>query len=281
MTRRNDWEIRMDRYASELASGRVVHWRAPSWLSDYVLGYSGYQVSMTAPVLRRLVPFGGVSVLLDFTPASRVPAESVPGSSARYQFRLPVAGLFDGPVLFSQAGYHFGVAVGLTPAGAYALFGTPMHELTNKVVEVSELAGDRAERLAERLAEAPDWRARFALLDDVLPRWIQAGPVPQGQVARAWWRLFQSSGRVTVGALAEEVGWSSRHLETRFLDQVGVSPKTAARILRFHRAVCMVGGPGRPTWSQVAAACGYTDQAHLNRDFRQFAGCTPVVLLGR
>jgi hypothetical protein len=111
----------MDRYPSEMASGRVVHWRAPSWLSDYVLGYSGYQVSTTAPVLRRLVPFGGVSVLLDFTPASRVPAESVPGSSARYQFRLPVAGLFDGPVLFSQAGYHFGVAVGLTPAGAYAL----------------------------------------------------------------------------------------------------------------------------------------------------------------
>lgn len=268
----------MGRYASETAGGQVVHRRAPSWLSDYVLGYTGYRVDIRVPVQRRLVPFGGVSVLLDFTqPVRRPVTESPPG--ARSQFRLPVAGLQDGPVVFSQAGYHFGVGVGLTPAGAYALFGTPMHELTNAIADMSELIGDRAERLSGRLADAPDWQARFALLDEVLPRWIEAGPVQTGQVARAWWRLCQSAGRSTVAALAEEVGWSRRYLEIGFRDQVGVSPKTAARILRFQHAVRLADGPRRPAWAQVAAACGYVDQSHLNRDFRQFAGRTPVALL--
>ena len=275
----NDYQVRMDRYASETATGHILHRSAPSWLSDYVLGYTRYLVNLTTPVPRRVVPFGGVSVMLDFEPVLRGPAaESPPG--IRTRFRFPVAGLQDGPVLFSQSGYHFGVGAGLTPAGAYALFGTPMHELANRVADLGELIGDRAGRLAGRLAEAPDWPARFALLDDTLFRWIQAGPVQQDQVARAWWRLRQSSGRITVAAVAEEVGWSSRYLEIRFRDQVGVSPKTAARILRFQHAVRIGGNPRGPAWSQVAAVCGYVDQAHLNRDFRQFAGCTPVGLRG-
>ena len=155
------WEIRVRRYASETVNGQVVYRRAPRWLSPHVLGYSGWQVDMTLPIQRRLVPFGGVSVLLDFVPPIR---ESVLG--VRHRFHFPVAGMHDGPIVFRQAGRHFGVGVGLTPAGAYALFGTPMHELTNAVVELSDLIGNRAEQLTERLAQAPSWPARFALLND-------------------------------------------------------------------------------------------------------------------
>jgi transcriptional regulator GlxA family with amidase domain len=75
------------------------------------------------------------------------------------------------------------------------------------------------------------------------------------------------------------VGRSGRYLELRFRDQVGVPPKTAARVLRFQHALSVATGSSRPAWSQVAAQCGYVDQAHLNREFRQLAGCTPTELL--
>ena len=273
------WELRVRRYVSETLNGQVVYRRAAPWLAPHVLGYSGYDVDIPLLVPRRLMPFDGVSVLLDFVSPVRLPPH--PGPLVRTAFRFPVAGMHDRPVLFSQAGRHFGVGIGLTPAGAYALFGTPMHELTNVLADLTELIGDRAERLADRLMHIPDWAGRFRLLDRLLPQLIQAGPEQADEVARAWQRLGQSSGRITVAELAEDVGRSDRYLEMRFRDQIGVSPKTAARILRFQRAVRIATVSGSLAWAEVAARCGYVDQAHLNRDFRRLAGCTPTELLAR
>ena len=88
--------------------------------------------------------------------------------------------------------------------------------------------------------------------------------------------------------LADATGWSRRHLLTRFRAQVGLAPKTAARVLRFRRAAGLLvppgsdGGPGRPVprgLADVAAECGYADHAHLVREFRALAGCTPTAYL--
>lgn len=277
----DDWETRVRRYTSETVNGEVVYRRAPASLADYVLGYSGWQVDIPVPVQRRLLPFGGVSVLVDFVPPVRQPPSGFvpPAERARWEYRYPVSGMHDCPIVFRQSGRHFGVGIGLAPAGAYALFGTPLHDITNAVAELADLVGGRADELAERLARARSWPARFELLDDLLPRWLGAGPAQLPAVARAWRRLHQSSGRVTVAQLADDVGRSSRYLELRFRDQVGVSPKTAARVLRFQHAVSIAARVGRPAWSEVATRCGYADQAHLNREFRQLAGCTPTELL--
>jgi AraC-like DNA-binding protein len=268
----DDREIWVRRYASETVGGQVVYRPAPRWLSGYVLGYAGWDMDLTVPIQRRLLPFGGISVLLDFAP---------PVKPGRAGFRFPAAGMHDYPIVFGQAGRYFGAGIGLTPAGAYALFGTPMHELTNVLVELGDLIGDRAERLAERLAQARTWSARFDLLDGLLPRWLQAGPAQLDDVAHAWRLLRQASGRITVAELAVAVGRSRRYLELRFRDQVGVPPKAAARILRFQQALRLATCSGRPAWSEVAARCGYVDQAHLTKDFRRLAGCTPTDLLAR
>jgi AraC-like DNA-binding protein len=77
-----------------------------------------------------------------------------------------------------------------------------------------------------------------------------------------------------VADLAHEVGWSRRHLTDRFTDEYGIGPKQAARIERFQHARQLIGG-GHPV-ADVAARCGYADQAHLTRDFRALGGCTPT-----
>jgi AraC-like DNA-binding protein len=85
---------------------------------------------------------------------------------------------------------------------------------------------------------------------------------------------------VQVGALAEEIGWSRRHFATRFRQQVGLGPKSTARVLRFRRAVELLRrrSPGT-TITDVAAACGYADHSHLTHEFQDLAGCTPSALL--
>jgi AraC-like DNA-binding protein len=143
------------------------------------------------------------------------------------------------------------------------------------VVDLEDVLGPPARELVERLAEEPTWPARFAVLDDVLLRRLGAGG-PSPETARAWDRLVASDGGVDVRSLAREVGWSRRHLSERFRQELGLPPKVVARVLRFERARRLLREPGHPSLADVAVACGYYDQAHMNREWRELAGCSPT-----
>ena len=172
--------------------------------------------------------------------------------------------------------------VRLAPLGAYRLLGLPMDELSGQLVDLVDLLGAAGRRLAEQLRETPSWRERFALLDRFLLSRLAGGPRPAPEVVRAWERLVATGGAVPIGRLADDVGWSHRHLIARFRRQVGLRPKTVARLVRFD-GVCrrLDRAGGRLDWALVAAEAGYADQAHLVRDFRQFAGTTPTQFLAR
>jgi AraC-like DNA-binding protein len=169
------------------------------------------------------------------------------------------------------------VEVLLAPLGAYRLLGLPLAELSGRTVDLADVLGADGRRLAEQLRETPGWGRRFGLLDRFLLARLAVGPRPAPEVARAWARLEASGGKAPIGRIAEEVGWSHRHLIARFRQQVGVPPKTAARLVRLNgvwRRLDQARGP--LDWGLVAAEAGYADQAHLVRDFRQFTGTTPT-----
>jgi transcriptional regulator GlxA family with amidase domain len=88
-----------------------------------------------------------------------------------------------------------------------------------------------------------------------------------------------------VAALAEETGWSARHLRTKFADEVGLTPKAAARVVRFDRTRHLLqrrAASGRPLdLAALAAACGFYDQAHMDSEFRALAGSAPTTWLFR
>jgi len=97
---------------------------------------------------------------------------------------------------------------------------------------------------------------------------------PSPAAAWAWRRLRETHGALSIGALADELECSHRYLIAEFRAYIGLPPKTVARILRFQRARRLMETGGR--FGDIAYTCGYADQAHLNRDFRQFAGITPT-----
>jgi AraC-like DNA-binding protein len=173
-----------------------------------------------------------------------------------------VAGLTDRCGVVEQHGDIDCLDLKLTPLGAYQLFGVPMSELTNEVVDLADLATLSPDRLDEHLL-----------------RLAADGPTPAGEVAWVWQQLVAANGAVPIGALAAEVGWSRRHLVNRFRAQVGLAPKTVARILRFEELLRRL--PTATSTADVTAACGYYDQAHMNRDFREFADTTPGAYLAR
>ncbi|MFA1541814.1 helix-turn-helix domain-containing protein [Actinomadura monticuli] len=168
------------------------------------------------------------------------------------------------------------VAVVMAPWAAFAIFGTAMNELTGEIVAPADLPGDRVGRLADALMARPGWEQRFRLLDEVLGRWVGGTGAWSPQVVRAHDALTRTvgmGGALPVQRLAEEAGWKSRQLEYRFKEQIGVSPKAMARIVRFRRAALMLADGLRPV--TTSANCGFSDQAHLTREFKAMAGCTP------
>jgi len=239
--------------------------RAPDVrLRGSVESYTGYVEHATRPMRRLEVPFAGIPMILSLGPSILVDG---------VRHRSFVAGLDDRATVTEYAGEQRGLEAKLTPLGARRLLGLPMQELARRVVAIEDLLG--SERLVERLQDAPDWDARFALLDAVLLRRLaEAAPVAI-QVEHAWSRLQASDGAVEIGALAEEVGWSRRHLADQFRTEVGLPPKAVARILRFAKVTRTLSANRGGGLADVAYACGYADQAHLNRDFREFAGTTP------
>ncbi len=75
--------------------------------------------------------------------------------------------------------------------------------------------------------------------------------------------------------IAERLGWSRKHLAARFHDEIGLAPKAVSRIARFTAAQAMAVREASSGWADIAAACGYADQAHLIREFQEFSGQSP------
>ncbi|SCL18898.1 AraC-type DNA-binding protein [Micromonospora pallida] len=259
----------------------VPHPRLRPWVDRYL----GYRERAAQPLVRRQVAGAFVVLIIGWGDPLDV---LVPGSAERSAYRVDsfVAGTFDGHCHTRTVGLGTGVELLLTPLAARRILGLPLRELTNRAVPADELPGGWLARLRLRLAEAPDWPRRFALLDAALAARIGAADPVDPRLERAWQRLVDSGGALGIGALAAEVGWSRRHLSVLFHREAGLPPKTTARLLRFQRACTTMTGwrpdavdSGPDGWAELAVACGYFDQSHLIRDFREFAGTTPTALL--
>jgi AraC-like DNA-binding protein len=240
--------------------------------------YVGYRMTGFPPGLHRGLPSRHLTLIVSVGPPIDVVAQTDPTQSPR-RYGCVVGGLQASPALIAHDGHQEGVAIELTPLGCRALFGMPARALWNTSLELDEIAGPAGRELWERLQEAAGWGERFAAVDDVLCRLLRDDSL-EPALRRAWQLLIASAGAAPVGELARTIGWTPEHLARRFAGEFGLSPKLAARVVRFDRARRLLReGSGSVSIAQVAVACGYYDQAHLTRDFVELAGRPPGRLL--
>ncbi len=243
-------------------------------LASLVGRYVGYRLDGFPPGTHLGLPSAYLTIVISLGAPTEVRAVH-DGYAGTASFRALVGGLHTKPAMIVHDGSQFGVQISMTPAGARSLLGLPAAELGSVIVTLDDLLPASGE-LVERMAAAPAWSSRFAVLDDVLTRNLGRGRVlPEGPLLHAWNRIVGSAGQVRVGELARELGWSRRHLGERFRREYGLTPKDAARVSRFDRSRTLLERPDRPTLAEVAAACGYADQSHLAREWNDLAGRPP------
>ena len=184
------------------------------------------------------------------------------------------AGLYAGAVYIESDGGAECVQVDFTPLGAFRFFGGAVVELAARMVEIDDVLGPEGARLRERLGATKGWERRFDIVEDFVIR--RANHLPSPELEFAYRELARSGGGIRIASLAEQIGWSRKHLVDRFRSEFGLAPKPLARMMRFHRA-CGLARTGKSSgWADIAVDSGFSDQAHLVREFKALSGEPPT-----
>jgi AraC-like DNA-binding protein len=220
----------------------------------------------------RLLPDGCVELILNFGERFREHKDN--GKSERQPQHLLV-GQMTRPILITPTGSVQLLGIRFHPGGTFPFFRIPMQELTNRVTDLEALSSEFQNDLV-RCAEETSSLLKVAAVEKLLVERVRSCKHDSRLVSLVT-KLVQNGGQVSVDQLATDAGVSSRQLERRFLLEVGIGPKLLGRILRFQQIFRAVDRHDEG-WAAVAAGCGYYDQAHLIRDFREFTRQTPALL---
>jgi AraC-like DNA-binding protein len=247
-------------------------------LRQYVREHHGYRQRGVEPARHLGLPSPFLTVIFTLDEPLEIARHPDPRQHPDTYPAL-IGGLHSSPALVVHDGAQSGIQLQVSPLAARPLFGVPAGELSSLDVQAEDVLGPLAAEVHQQVRDAGNWPARFAVLDRVLGRALDADRDVPAEVARAWALLLRTGGTMPIRDIARAVGWSERHLGTRFAREIGLRPKTAARVIRFDRARRVVqrnAGAGRPNIAGAAAECGYFDQAHLIRDWQQFTGLAPT-----
>jgi AraC-like DNA-binding protein len=235
---------------------------APGLLARYVDRIRWGADDFPEAIVERVLPDGAVHLVFELGGHG--------GASA--------VGAGTAPQTIQLAGHHEQLSVQLRPGGVEALLGVPASALCGREVPLSELWGDDAEGVRERIARAP-FRQRGAVLARALTDRLCRSETTLDRRASAAVRLVLARhGNLRVRELAATLGVSERRLEQVFRREIGMTPKMLCRVTRFRHAVDVRCADPTRTWSDLALECGYADQAHLVHEFQELAGATPGTL---
>jgi AraC-like DNA-binding protein len=237
--------------------------RAPSAiLKDFIERLWLFEGYVQPHARERMLPLPTTELVIDLR-------EAMPAAHA-----ATVAGPHSEHWLLETASAASVVGVHFHPGGAFPFFEFPASELHNVRISLEALWGAKARLLVDEVRAAATPDAKF----DVLERTLLAAARSLNR-HRAVTFALQALSDVTHGRSVAEVtgaiGMSQRRFLERFRGEVGLTPKLFARVQRFQAVVAAVHSLREVSWTDIAADCGYFDQAHFIHDFRAFSGFTP------
>ncbi|MDF3020484.1 MAG: hypothetical protein K0Q92_1787 [Steroidobacteraceae bacterium] len=266
-------------------SSPIGHWSVSVWQPDprlaEIIASMWFGEGKVAYQRDRILPSGQSQLLINLGPPQyRIepgpPEVRVPFNDVWY------SGLHQGPIDTEAPHGNALLGVAFTARGVFPWLGERMDGLSDRIIALADAVGDGALALRERLLNTSSLEGRFKLVERWLISRLRPRAIVHPAVRWAVDRIAASGGRVPIEELAVQTGFSRKHLGNLFQQQVGLSPKSLARVHRFRGALEMLNrSNGEVPWAALAEQCGYYDQSHLINEFRRFTGLSPVELAGR
>jgi AraC-like DNA-binding protein len=270
-----DLRSRLHVHHQDDALGRwTVAWCAPLPALRSLVATIWYGEGQVSYQRDRILPTGGSQLLVNLGPTQyRIeagpPERRIPFEDVWY------SGLHQSPIDTEAPHGNALLGVAFHAAGTRPWLGVDANELSERITPLADILGRGALALREALLAERSLEARIATLEAWLLSRLDPRRAANPLLAWATARIEASRGQVAVDALAREAGVSRKHLAGLFRRQVGLGPKSLARVHRFSAAVAMLAGRRQVPWAALAQQCGYYDQSHLVRDFRTFSGLSP------
>jgi AraC-like DNA-binding protein len=251
-------------------------WKPRPELSPFIEHFIFHRDYFPNHTKELILPDGGIDLIIDLSDDAKFLYDNV-DFDKRIAFKFGwISGVHSEGITI-QAGLGSPmIVIRFKPGGAWSFFGFPLTELLDHVAEIEAIWGPAFARLRERLLEAPDPNSYPTILDSFFLRHGKDRLEENPFVTYAVEVMTQAAEPPTMRRLAEQIGYSQKHMISLFEKLVGISPKRYARIMRFQKIIHALEDGTPASWSAFAGGFGFYDQAHLIREFRAFSGMTPT-----
>jgi AraC-like DNA-binding protein len=169
------------------------------------------------------------------------------------------------------------IAVAFHPGGMFRVIGVPMFEMVERYYNTTHILGPEINEIIGRLHENTAPETRIAIIEHYFLQKLNQVK-PACQIDKALRTLVKYGGNLSVDWLASESCMSTRQFERKCKERVGLPPKHFSRLIRFSKAYKLKEHYSHLSWLDITHQCGYYDQMHLIRDFKEFAFCLPGTL---
>lgn len=244
-------------------------------LSPYIDCFWIHQGVLPENQTYRCVPSGNTDLIVGATDGEECLQQG------EYWERIPrvfFTGMWTAPAVVKSSRRIEWFGIRFKPEIFVQIFRQPLREMENVTIDARAILGKRVEALSSQIAEKQDIQSRIAVAETFLGGELSRRLPEDTYFTRAIRLIRAHGGQVSTEALSKEVFVSERQLQRVFREYFGVTPKTYGRLMRFNRAASLLSNKDAINWSDISYTCGYADQAHFIRDFREFSGARPSAL---
>lgn len=192
-----------------------------------------------------------------------------------------VAGPFYQHFWIEPVGVTGVIGIRFTPTGLHELFQAPMQNLTNRIIDFVQLEGSESAAFAASVIAATPNDRRLEVIEGYLLGKLARRKERMGIMQQTVKLIMKETGNVSMGEISEQANISPRQLERKFKEQVGLSPKVFSRVVRINHALRLLKLNKGYNWQDIIYLCGYYDQAHFIKDFKDLTGECPKDYVAR
>ncbi|MBP6003817.1 MAG: helix-turn-helix transcriptional regulator [Pyrinomonadaceae bacterium] len=223
----------------------------------------------------RFLPNGDTEILIDFQDSPQFIYDNTSLKEIQACHRLWASGLRTEPITIPAGNKSEMMVISFKKGMAASFFPFPMNEIADSVVDADLVWGTDFGSLRERLLATSNISFRFQIVEDFLIKEFRSQLVVNPCVGYAIGEMAERPDEVNIARMNDKIGYSRKHFAEMFRRQVGVTPKSYLKIMRFQKAVKTIDSAIDIDWRQISLECGFYDQSHFINDFKHFSGFTP------